>query len=199
VANAVALLASAATGDLDERGRRRALDLLDRGNPEDPLVAHSRALLGEISALPAKAPSRADQLAVAARERYLELVDRRGFITTVCCVIGLWGGISLVATFELVFSVAIERGGDADLSFINLATLASSTVSGVLVVVGIRRLLRRDREGAYRDFERALLVSIFVTRTFVFVESQFGAVFGLAIDLALLLTLRRMAASERPR
>jgi hypothetical protein len=199
VANAVALLASAATGDLDERGRRRALDLLDRGDPGDPLVTHSRALLGEISALPAKAPSRADQLAVAARERYLELVDRRGFITAVCCVIGLWGGISLVATFELVLSVAIERGGDADLSFINLATLASSTVSGVLVVVGIRRLLRRDREGAYRDFERALLVSIFVTRTFVFVESQFGAVFGLAIDLALLLTLRRMAASERPR
>jgi hypothetical protein len=46
-------------------------------------------------------------------------------------------------------------------------------------------------------FERALLVSIFGTRVFAFVESQFGAVFGLAIDLILLVTVRYVAEQER--
>jgi hypothetical protein len=197
VANAVALLAAAATGDLDERGRERALALLDRGDPADRLVSQTRVLLGEVAAMPAKPPTALGRVAITARGRYLELVEQRAFVTAVCVIVALWGALSLVATFELVLSVAVQRGGDADLSFINLASLVSSTVSGALVAVGIRRLLRGDRAGAYREFERALLVSIFVTRTFSFVESQFGAVFGLAIDVALLFTLRRMAGSER--
>jgi len=43
----------------------------------------------------------------------------------------------------------------------------------------------------------ALLVSIFLTRVFAFVESQFGAVFGLAVDLLLLISLRYAAEQER--
>jgi hypothetical protein len=50
---------------------------------------------------------------------------------------------------------------------------------------------------AYEAFERALFVSIFVTRVFAFVESQFAAVFGLAVDLLLLITVRAMANYER--
>ena len=43
----------------------------------------------------------------------------------------------------------------------------------------------------------ALLVAIFVARVFVFVESQFGAVFGLAVDLLLLVTVHYMIEQER--
>jgi hypothetical protein len=40
---------------------------------------------------------------------------------------------------------------------------------------------------------------ILVTRSFAFVESQFGAVFGLSIDLALLVSLGLMMKGERGR
>jgi hypothetical protein len=42
-------------------------------------------------------------------------------------------------------------------------------------------------------------VSIFLTRSFAFVESQFGAVFGLAVDLLLLVSVELMQRSERIR
>jgi hypothetical protein len=67
----------------------------------------------------------------------------------------------------------------------------------VLVSVGLLRLHRRGRLEAYRMFTYALLVAIFVTRVFAFVESQFGAVFGLAVDLLLLVTVRYLADQER--
>lgn len=49
---------------------------------------------------------------------------------------------------------------------------------------------------AYRYFARALLVSIFVTRVFIFVEPQFTAVFGLAIDLILFAAISEIASQE---
>jgi hypothetical protein len=67
----------------------------------------------------------------------------------------------------------------------------------VLAIVGLLRLHRRGRLEAYRMFTYALLVAIFVTRVFAFVESQFGAVFGLAVDLLLLVTVRYMTDQER--
>ena len=78
-----------------------------------------------------------------------------------------------------------------------MASLASGFVSAVLVVRGVFELRRERREAAYRSFERALLVAIFVTQVFSFVESQFHAVFGLAIDLVLLVALRSVQADER--
>jgi hypothetical protein len=38
---------------------------------------------------------------------------------------------------------------------------------------------------------------MFLTRVFSFVESQFGAVFGVGLDLLLLVTLRYAAQQER--
>jgi hypothetical protein len=67
------------------------------------------------------------------------------------------------------------------------------------VVIGVVALRQGKRPAAFEWFERALLVSIFLTRSFAFVESQFGAVFGLAVDLLLLVSVELMQRSERVR
>jgi len=66
----------------------------------------------------------------------------------------------------------------------------------VLVFIGLVRLVRGDRAAAYTWLTRALLISIFITRVFSFVESQFGAVFGLGIDILLLISVQAMARQE---
>ena len=66
----------------------------------------------------------------------------------------------------------------------------------VLVVLGLYRL-RTRRGDAYKMFERALLVSIVLTRPFSFIESQFTATFGVGLDILLLLTVRAMMAADR--
>ncbi len=58
-------------------------------------------------------------------------------------------------------------------------------------------LIRRSRLAAYAMFERALLVSIFFTQVFVFIQSEFGACTGFLIALVLLITVRFMAERER--
>jgi hypothetical protein len=55
----------------------------------------------------------------------------------------------------------------------------------VLVAIGLRGVLGRTPLSGYRMLERALFISIFVSRLFAFVESQFAAVFGLMVDLLL--------------
>ena len=84
-----------------------------------------------------------------------------------------------------------------DLAFVNVASLASSALSAALVARGVLQLRHGNRAAAYRSFEHALLVAILVTQVFSFVESQFGAVFGLAVALLLFVALRAVQANDR--
>lgn len=206
ISNALDLVAEAARHDLDVREKQRALAMLRDADPDDPMVEPVRMLLERLDAIPAPEPRWPTRLALRARDTYLALVERPWFDRLLVAVIVVWGGLSLVLTFQLVLSLGLDLGGAApdaisddlaDLSFINWASLVSSTTSGVLVLVGVRALRARRRDDAYRWFERALYVSIFVTRTFAFVESQFGAVFGLFVDLLLLTSLGLLRKAER--
>ncbi len=208
VVNALDLVSEAARQDLDQHEKDRALRLLDRADPADPLVPPVRELLTRLDALPARPPSWPARQAARVRDAYLALSQRPLFDRLVIAVIVVWGVLSLFFTFELVLSVGLHLGGAADgavpddladLSVINWLSLGSSTLSGALVVVGVVQLRRGRRAVAFEWFERALLVSIFLTRSFAFVESQFGAVFGLAIDLLLLLSVHLMQRGERGR
>jgi hypothetical protein len=206
VSNALDLAAEAARHDFDEREKRRALALLDQADQSDPLVQPVRLLLERLDALPARAPRWPARAAARTREAYLRFAQRPIFVPLVTWVIVAWGALSLFFTFELVLSVGLHLGGAArgaasddigNLSTINWLSLATSTTSGILVVIGAVKLRRGDRNAAYRWWDRALLVSILLTRSFAFVESQFGAVFGLSIDVLLLVSLHVMIRGER--
>jgi hypothetical protein len=205
LANAVDLLGDAARGDLDEAGRRDALALLDRADASDPLVAPLRDVFEELAPRAPAAPSAPARAVARARARAERFAAWSGFETTLAWLFGAWALLSALGVLELVFSVGMDLGTAhrgyvsdrvEDLAFVNVASLASSFASALLVGMGILRLRQGRRAAAYRDFERALLVAIFVTQVFAFVESQFGAVFGLAVDLLLLVGLRSVRARD---
>jgi hypothetical protein len=206
LSNAIDLVGEAARRDFDMNEKRRALEYLEGADPANPLVAPMRRLISDLEAIPAQAPSRVTRFAVGVRDRYRRLIERSWFRSAIVWVFALWALLSAAAVIELVFSAGVDLGharhgfgSDAfdELSFINIASLCSTAVSAVLVVLGLRAWAEDRRLDAYRFFDRALLVSIFVTRVFSFVESQFGAVFGVAIDLLLLITIRYAAQQER--
>ena len=82
-----------------------------------------------------------------------------------------------------------------ELNFAARAQLGSSVATGLIVAWGIWRL-RRSRLIAYRWFARAMLVSIFVTQVFAFLETEFAALGGLAISLLIYAALRYMIEQE---
>jgi hypothetical protein len=208
LANAVDLLGEAARHDLDEGERARALALLRRADPDDPLVAPLRTVFQELSARPVTAPGPTARVVAAVRRLARRFAEWPGYPTLVSTLFAVWASLSVASVFALVLPVSVDVGGAyrgyasdrlGDLEVANVASLASSLLSSLLVGRAVLDLRRGRRADAYRNFERALLVAIFVTRVLSFFESQFGAVFGLAIDLLLLLALRSMQSDLRRR
>lgn len=204
--NAVDALTEAARRDLNANEKRRALELLEGADPGDPLTGPVRDLLQGLDSAPAPAPTLPERAAKAIGNYYLRIIEARWFTRLLSAFFVAWAALSLLLLVGLVLlaidsiggggGVEIEGLNDQDISFVNVASMASSLVSGLLVIWGVVRLRRHGRLEAYRMFERALLVQIFVGQVFSFVESQFSAVFGLAIDVLLLVTVRYMIKAE---
>jgi hypothetical protein len=197
VRNAIELIGEAAPGPLREGSRRRALSLLAAVPASNDLRAPLLGLLEGLDATPDPDPPWPARAAAGLAHRYQGWSRRPWFHGVVTAVFAFWAGTEILTILALVL------GSDGDsishLSFVNVGSLCSTAVSTAMVVVGLARLARGDRLGAYAWLARALLVSIFVTRVFSFVESQFGAVIGLGFDVLLLISIQLMAAQERRR
>jgi hypothetical protein len=207
VRNAFELIAEASIGPWQAGSRARALTLLGEVDAANPLRAPLLALADGIDATPDPAPPFWTRWGEAIARRYEAATEARWFGPLLITVFVVWALVSLIAVFALVLPVGFEegaaRGGEhsdaiSQLSFLNWGSLVSSTVSAVFVFIGLSHL-RGDRPRAYAWLTRALLVSIFITRVFSFVESQFGAVFGLGIDVLLLISVQAMARREARR
>lgn len=208
VRNAFELIAEASIGPWQAGSRARALTLLGEVEATNPLREPLLALADGIDATPDPEPSFWTRWSETIARRYEAATQTNWFGPVLITVFVLWALISLIAVFALVLPVGFEEGAArggyhsdefAHLSFLNWGSLVSSAVSGVLVFVGLSDLVRGDRPQAYVWLTRALLVSIFITRVFSFVESQFGAVFGLGIDILLLISVQAMARREARR
>jgi cation transport ATPase len=206
VRNAVELIGEATRGPFKQEYRDQALALLADVSPAHPLRAQLIALAEEIDTTPNPEPPWFRRFADAVADRYRAWSEQRWFHAVVIVVFAGWALAGALLVLGLVLSVtfhdnAAHPGFEQDsmlhLNFLNVASLGSTAVSCVLVAIGMARLWRGDRLEAYALFTRALLVSIFVTRVFTFVESQFGATFGLAIDVMMLISIQLMTAQER--
>lgn len=205
VRNAVELIGEATQGPFKAEYRDQALELLAAVPASHPLREPLVALAEGIDTAPVPNPPWYRRLADGVAARYLRWSELPWFHGAVIAVFAVWMIASVLAIVGLIFSagfagdaarIGFEEDSVGRLNFVNWATLASTAVSTAFVVLGLTRLVRGEAAAAYLWLTRALLVSIFVTRVFVFVESQFGAVFGIGVDVLLLISVRLMAKQE---
>ncbi len=206
--NAIELTKDAATRTMTPAEKAKLLGLLDRANQRNHMVAPLRAMIEQAETEHAE-ENFFVRLARRTRDGYFALIEQPWFTRVVTIVFVLWALVTLAEIIALIFelnphlakeqvfrfsgSVTSKAG---HFGFVEWADLISSCVAGLLAAWGIV-LMRRSRLAAYEMFERALLVSLFITQVFVFIESQFGAVFGFLVDLVLFVTVRYMLARER--
>jgi len=201
--NAIERLGGAAYGRFDELDRERTLEYLDGVDPANPMVAPLRDLTERIETVPAAERSRWARFGERVSDRFLKLTSKSWFGRVITVVFALWATLTLLnlLVFGLaladpdVESATLEQNG----TFLGSAIAISSGVAAVCVVVGLLRLRRGRRAEGYEWLARGLLVSLFITQVFLFVQSQFGAVFGLGIDILLLITVRTVARHELER
>jgi len=199
--NAFDFMKEAVLRDLDDDERQAALGLLGLCDPHDPVVSSLSGLLHDAQTVESPTPRRLVRLVRWSRSYYGAAVETRWFRT-------LFIGYYLVmAVVSLVWAVAnigalesLERArslsGVSESAFASLGSLLSALAAGALVVFGILRW-RDSRLSAYLWFERAVLVSIFFGQFFNFYEEALTAVFGLAVLLVTLATLRYAIGQER--
>ncbi len=207
--NALELAKDAATQRMDEDERRRALEFLARADQSDPAVGPLRTLLESVPVRAKRTPWVGQRLLAGLRNRYYRLCRNRWFVRVVTALFVLWALGTIVEIASAIWTLTAElthqhefplgrpvRSKPGNLDFVQWANLGSSILSGLFVFWGLF-LLRRSRLAAYEMFERALLVSLFLTQVFVFIETQFGACLGFLLSVLLLVTVRFMQHRER--
>jgi hypothetical protein len=194
--NAAAMLPELIIGGASPREVRLSLDLLDRSTRRGPLwdAVHS-ALLG-VAAEAAAAPepeTGLGRMAAWGRKRYEDVLATAWFRRALVAV------MVITAVFDvllLLFIVLLIAGAmtspeiqlDLQLNWTEAATLVSSAVAAALTVAGAVRLRRSLRE-ALILYRRGILISIFFTEVFLFLDSQLAALWYLAFNFVLLLAV----------
>jgi hypothetical protein len=189
VLNGLEALKAASIGQLDDPERRAALAMIDDTGATGPLAEQVRRLLADVSALPDPSPGRWARAGQRIRAWYQRIVVRRGFVRA----IESW--FVLIASLTIVGVVWLALDGTGIVGVVEWASVISSIVTGVFLVIGIV-FLRRDRLRAYRWFERGVLVNIFVTQVFEFAQEQLAGVFGLVFNIGIWLAIRGMIRAE---
>ena len=206
--NALKGLEEAALSDLDEDEKSKVLLYLERSDPDDPLTPAVRRLIMSVESLPTPSPGIYRRLKDRFGDYYERIAEsaifRRAivvlFLSQLVITLGYVFFLTLYYGFGLGSNLsfaALERArfDVDDLSFIDIARLLSSALSGVFVFLGVY-YMRRSRLKAYMMFERAVLVSILLTYVFIFYKEQFAALTGLLFNLIILIGLRALIRQE---
>jgi hypothetical protein len=174
--NALELAKEAVLGDLDPGEKARALDLLDRCEPDDPLVPALRQhFLGQAT-VPAALPAPWSGFRRAVGRTFDRWIQAREFAIGFAVFAGL---AMLAAVFESIGNLR-QMGPSADLAAI--AQSVSSLVASGLVGVGLVRL-RGSRSAGWRFFRLAAILSILLVQSLAFSREIRVATIGLVVSL----------------
>jgi hypothetical protein len=207
LANAIKLLRKSASGALTAEERQKTLEYLGKSDPAHPAVRPLIALVESLPAAPGRPPGAVARFRDALSRAYRRLACRPLFEVA---IIGFFITQLIVKLVSAALFVGIERLSPEVIAHIPFlqpellddrtraewGQLGSSLLSGVFVAIGVARM-RSDRLGAFRMFQRSILVSIFLTQVFMFYQREWAALLALAFNLMVFLALRFMIERER--
>ncbi len=193
--NAFDVAKEAVIHDLDESERDRGLNMLAQCDPADPVVRELTEMLVGMTARSKGRPAFHLRLRAWLERSYGSLVARRWF--KVLFIGGLVAGaiINILVAVGYALVASSDGQGLIEVDFWTSGQVISTAASSVLVVVGVLRW-RRSRLEAYRWFQRALLVTIFITEFFAFYQNQNSQFIGLILTLLAYAAIQTMIRLE---
>ncbi|HSJ74128.1 MAG TPA: hypothetical protein VK904_07400 [Miltoncostaeaceae bacterium] len=196
LANALSLLREERDGALDAETKREILSLLDRANPEDPLVPVLRDRVRDTPALERRNFTPYALWRTRLAEWYQRKAETSWFSTLVLVIMIVYG---LGSLGTVVSPFTDGRGVDGqNEDFATWFETGSAGVTAILIAVGLA-VRHRSRVASYRWFKAAILVSLLITQVFVFYYDQFSALVGVIVSLLLYIALSYMIAREEAR
>lgn len=201
--NALDYLKEAILLDLDKEEKRKALDLLKKCNPKNAIVAAIKDLLRSIDTIPTAKPNLLDKIYIFFRDKYISFIQKKWF-TKLLIVFFIFQ--SLVALFYALEVVNIASGNFIYTEVLKFETpnyntndygeIISTFIANLFIWIGVVRI-KFSRLIAFVNFKRSVLVSIFLTQFFSFLDQQFWALLGLFFNITMLLALDFMIDREK--
>lgn len=186
--NAVEMIKQALVHDLEKDERALALKYLKNADSKNALVAVLGKTLKELSTIPNKNPSLFHKIRRLLRDIYLGIIKNRMFNFFIVTLFVSYSTVDLLQAFFNFKHID---------SFFDWGHIASTIVTGVFVLAGVYALINLSRKRAYEYFRFAVLIHIFLTQFFLFVEKQFVAIFSLAISIVIWNTLQYLIVEEK--
>jgi hypothetical protein len=201
-ANAMRVIEEALLTGMTVDRRERVLAYLSRTHTDDPIARAIADMVVTLDAAPAPPPSPLQRLHEWIQPQYERLVMHRWFRHALELFFGFHVALG-AARAAILAGMALDLvDGPRVLDIVNpytfagIGTLLSSSGSALMVAAGIFAL-RSSRARAYSHFRTAVLISILLTEFFVFLEAQFAALPGFALNLFVLFVLNELISQER--
>ena len=188
--NALELAKEAVLRDLDPGEKRRALELLARCDPRDPLVRALRERMLRQETVPPALPELLAKLQRAVDRTFDRWVHARAF------TVGFAAFVTLAALAALAVGILTLRTMGPGVQIGILGQFLSSAVAAGLVFTGLVRLAG-SRVAAWRFFRVAATVSILVGQAFMFYRHVLFAMIGLAASLLIWVVAGVLLRRER--
>ncbi|OGM20345.1 hypothetical protein A2714_04850 [Candidatus Woesebacteria bacterium RIFCSPHIGHO2_01_FULL_38_9] len=187
--NALEMIKQVIMHDLDVLEKRKAYRFLKKSDQDNPIVNLLTQALDKISTSPLSVPNIFHKIRSVAKEKYIQLIHASKFVKA---IVSFFVVASIFNVIQALLSLQNTE------SFAQWGQLIFSVISGVLVIVGVYFLLHKgSRKKAYEIFKYAVLVSIFLTQFFRFLEEELGAITGLIIGLLILNVLQYLIYEEK--
>jgi hypothetical protein len=186
--NAAEMIKQALVHDLEVDERSLALTYLKKADNNNTLVKILKQTLKNLDTIPNKNPSLFHKARKLLRESYSQIIKIKTFNLL---IIGFFISYSTINFIQAFFNFK-----NID-SIFDWGHILSTLFSGTFVLLGIYALINFSRKRAYEYFRFAVLIHIFLTQFFLFVEKQFSAVISLALSIIIWNTLQYLIFEEK--
>jgi hypothetical protein len=194
LANVLDLVKDSAVKDLDQREYEYAHELMRHVSKDHPLYTPTKQLL-ELSKPNPGSETTFVSKAVSLATVPLHALSRRRFFTRVVLFVSFLYGLACIA--GAIFFIVGATGDRLQLDFSILMGEKSDILGGLsmlvsawFILIGAVKYLHGKHRRAYKFFEQALLVNIFVGQVVLFFKNPEIAIAGLAATLILLFNLQ---------
>jgi hypothetical protein len=199
LANALDLLKEAAIKDLDSHEHEYAKELMGHVSKDHPLYGVTMDLLNKAEPTAKSNTPLVDKLVRMVRTPLIKLSKKEYFKVLVLSVSIVYGlasiGVVIFFFFGIYadhkFTISLFKSDDT-----NFIGGISALISSVYIFFGSFEYLKNRKHYAYRLFELAFLINIFVGQVILFFKNATIAILGLLITMILLFNVNILLAEE---
>ncbi len=187
--NAIELVKESAINDFDQEEEKRARDYLKNCPPNDPHVKAVKTLLANIDALPVAKPNALVLMRMLLSKWYHDVAYSDLIFKVVIIVLGF----QIIRTIAQTISILRIR---PELSFGEWGQFSASLLAACFLLMGFLTF-RLSRVGAYRFFRVAVLISLFLTDFFAFMDPSWFDIVSIIGNVFILQVINYAQTEEK--